>query len=254
MRRVALIPLIAAAFAACSTDTTSPANEDQITDFSIGAFGTALTSAGGYDAELYQQRLFHALPDSIKLTAEQEAKIKALVEAFQQATKADRDALYAILREAFQAYRAHKSRAEVMAILEKGLPIRARLAAAEADLKTQIDAVLTPEQRAWLASHRPPRCDPRKFIPLTDAQKAQMRALEAAFEQANKADLEAVKAAYEQARAAHAAGKTREEIKAILDAVRPAIERLDAARRALRAQLEAILTPEQRASRCLPLG
>lgn len=255
MRRIALISIVAAVLAACSTETTTPApaNDDQIADFSTEAFGT-LTSAGGYDADLYQDRLFHALPDSIKLTADQEAKIKALVEAFKQATKADHDAFNAVLREAAQAIRAHKSRAEVKAILDRGIAIRARLGTASSALKTAIDAVLTPEQRAWLASHRPQRCDPSKFIPLTDAQKAQMRALGAAFEQANKADLEAVKAAFAEARAAHAAGKTRAEIQAILEAVKPAIERLDAARRVLHAQLEAILTPEQKASRCFPLG
>lgn len=253
MRRIALISLVAASLAACSNETTSPAG-DTVDEFAAGAFGTALTSAGGYDADLYQSRLFNALPDSIKLTDEQKAKIAALVEAFKQATKADRDALNAILRQAMEAVRANKPRAEVIAILDKGLEIRARLAEAEKNLKSQIDAVLTPEQRAWIASHTPQRCDPSKFVPLTDAQKAQMRALEAAFQEANKADLAAVKEAFEKARAAIAAGKSREEAQAFINAVKPAIDRLDAARRALRAQLEAILTPEQRASRCLPLG
>jgi Spy/CpxP family protein refolding chaperone len=254
MRRIVLTALVAASFVACSTDTTSPSADQQVDDFAAGAFGNALTSAGGYDADLYQARLFNALPDSIKLTDEQRTKIAALVDAFKQATKADRDALNAILRAAMEAVRANKPRAEVIAILDRGLAIRGRLAEAEKTLKTEIDAVLTPEQRAWIASHSPQRCDPSKFIPLTDAQKAQMRALEAAFQEANKADLEAVKAAFDQARAAIAAGKSREEAKAFIDAVIPAIERLDAARKALRAQLEAILTPEQRASRCLPLG
>jgi len=254
MRRIAFISLAAATLVACSSDTTSPTASDQVDEFATGAFGTAFTAAGGYDADLYQARLFNALPDSIKLTDEQRARIAALIEAFKQATAADRDALNAILRQAMEAVRANKTRAEVIAILDRGLAIRGRLAAAEANLKTQIDAVLTAEQRAWLASHSPQRCDPSKFVPLTDAQKTQMRALEAAFQEANKADLEAVKAAFEQARAAIAAGKSREEAKAFIDAVKPALERLDAARRALRAQLEAILTPEQRASRCLPLG
>ena len=254
MRRIALISVAAALLAACSSESTSPSATDQVNEFATGAFGTELTSAGGYDADLYQARLFNALPDSIKLTDEQRAKISALVEAFKQATKADRDALNAILREAMEAVRANKPRAEVIAILDRGLAIRGRLAEAEKTLKAQIEAILTPEQRAWIASHSPQRCDPSKFVPLTDAQRAQMRALEAAFQETNKADLETVKAAFEKARAAITAGKSREEAKAFIDAVMPAIERLEAARRALRAQLEAILTPGQRASRCLPLG
>lgn len=254
MRRIALTVIAAAALAACSNETTSPADVSQISDFEIGAFGSALTATGGYDAELYRLRLLNGLPDDLKLTAEQQAKIKALVDAFEVATKADREALNGILREAMQAIRAHKSRAEVKAILDKGAAIRERLSAAEATLRSQIEAVLTPEQKAWLASHKPQRCDPSKFPPLTDAQKAQMRALEAAFQTANQADIDAVRAAFEQVRAAIAAGKSRDEIQSILNGIKPAIERLETARRALRAQLEAVLTPEQKASGCIPIG
>jgi Spy/CpxP family protein refolding chaperone len=253
MRRIALTVIAAAALAACSNETTAPGDLSQISDFE-SAYGSALTAAGGYDADLYQLRLLNGLPDDLKLTAEQQAKIKALVDAFQAATKADREALNSILREALQAIRAGKSRTEVKAILDKGVPIRARLAEAEATLRSQIEAVLTAEQKAWLASHRPQRCDPSKFPPLTDAQKAQMRGLEAAFQTANQADIDAVKAGLEKARAAAAAGKSREEIQGILEGIKPAIERLDVARRALRAQLEAVLTPEQKASGCIPIG
>lgn len=254
MRRIALTVIAAAALAACSNETTAPGDVSQISDFEIGAFGSALTATGGYDAELYRLRLLNGLPDDLKLTAEQQAKIKALVDAFEAATKADREALNGILREALQAIRAHKSRAEVKAILDKGAAIRERLSAAEATLRSQIDAVLTPEQKAWLASHKPQRCDPTKFPPLTDAQKAQMRALETAFQTANQADIDAVKTGLEQARAAAAAAKSRDEIQSILNGIKPAIERLESARRNLRAQLEALLTPEQKASGCIPLG
>jgi Spy/CpxP family protein refolding chaperone len=255
MRRTALIVVAAIGLAACSSnESTSPADISQITDFVIGANGTALTSAGGYDADLFQLRLLNGLPDDLKLTPEQQAKIKALVDAFQAATKADHDALAGILRDAMAAIAAHKSRDEVKAILDKGLAIRQRLSLAEAKLRSDIEAVLTPEQKAWLASHEPQRCDPSKFPPLTDAQKAQMRALETAFQTANKTDIDAVQAAMQQVRAAVAAGKSRDQIQAILDGVKPAIDRLEAARRALRAQLESVLTPEQKASGCIPLG
>jgi len=255
MRRTALIVAAAIGLAACSSnETTSPADISQISDFVIGANGTALTLAGGYDADLFQLRLLNGLPDDLKLTAEQQAEIKALVDVFQAATKADHDALAGILRDAIAAVAAHKSHDEVKAILDKGVAIRQRLSLAEAKLRSDIEAVLTPEQKAWLASHQPQRCDPSKFPPLTDAQKAQMKALETAFQTANKADLDAVKAAMDQVRAAVAAGKSTSEIEAILTGVRPAVERLEAARRALHAQLEAVLTPEQKASGCIPLG
>jgi Spy/CpxP family protein refolding chaperone len=250
MRSKALLLLSALALAACSSDSTAPDPDLNPNDIAIGAFGTAFTTTGAYDADLYQLRLANGLPDSLKLTDDQKAQIKALVEAYLAATKADREALIAILREAAQAIAAHKSRDEIRAILERGAPIRARLIAAEATLKAAIDAVLTPEQRAWLASHRPQRCDPSKFPPLTEAQKAQIRALESAFVENNKADLEAVKHTIEQARAA----ETREEALQILNGVRPAIERLEAARRQLRTAIENVLTSEQKASGCVPLG
>jgi Spy/CpxP family protein refolding chaperone len=250
MRSKALLLLSALTLAACSSDSTAPDPDLNPNDIAIGAFGTAFTTTGAYDADLYQLRLANGLPDELRLTDAQKAQIKALVDAYLAATKADREALTAIIREAVEAIMARKSRDAVRAILERGAPIRARLAAAEAALKAAIDAVLTPEQRAWLASHRPQQCDPSKFPPLTDAQKAQIRALENAFVDSNNADLDAVKNAVEQARAAN----TREEALQILNGVRPAIERLEAARRQLRIAIENILTAEQKASGCVPLG
>lgn len=252
MRRIALLAAVLS-LAACSGDTTSPGAPD-VTLLEAGAFGTALTSMGGYDAEVYQDRLFNALPDELKLTSEQQAKIKALVETFRQSTRADREALVAILREARQAIEAHKTRAEVEAILAKGADIRRRLAAAEAKLKSDIDAVLTAEQRAWIAAHSPRACRADRFPALTDAQKAQIRSLETAFRQNNQADIELVRATFEEARAAFEAGKSQQQIALILAKATPAIIRLEAARKALREQILGVLTPEQKASGCLPLG
>lgn len=253
MRRIALAVIATLAVAACSKDTTAPASDSLLNEFLLGSSG-ALTSAGGYDGDLYQQRLINGLPDELKLTPDQQAKIKALIQAFEAATKADHDAFNAIMRQAKDAIIAHKSRDEVKAILDQGIAIRSRLSAAEAALRSAIEAVLTPEQKAWLDAHRPARCDPSKFPPLTDAQKAQIRALETAFQTANKADLDAVKAIIDQARAAAAAGKTKAEVEAIMATARPLMEKLDAARRALQAQISGVLTPEQKASGCFPLG
>lgn len=252
MRRNALITIAALSLAACSNDSTGPSSSDLAID--AGAFGTAFTVAGGYDAAIYQERLANALPDEIKLSDDQRAKIRALIQAFESSTKADREALGAIIQQARQAAAAGKSREEVNAILRTGADMRARLAAAEARLKADIDAVLTPEQRAWIASHSPRSCRADRFPPLTDAQKAQILALEAAFHQNNKADLETIKAVIEEARAAVQAGKSREEIAAILARGAPAAARLAAARRILHGQILAVLTPEQKASGCFPLG
>jgi Spy/CpxP family protein refolding chaperone len=254
MRRIAFVA-ITATLVACSNDTTSPATgEDLVTAFATASQGTVLTAAGGYDADLYQLRLFHALPDDIKLTPEQEAKIKTLVEDYKKATKADQEAFDAILRQAREAVRAHKSGDDVKAILDKGAPIAARLATAAANLKTAIDAVLTAEQRAWLAAHAPKNCKRGSFPPLTDAQKAQMKAYEAAFETANKADLQAVKTGLDAIKAAVKAGGSAADVQKILDTIKAPLDRLTTARKTLHDQLQSVLTPEQKASGCIPLG
>ena len=133
-------------------------------------------------------------------------------------------------------------------------PITVRLTAAAADLKTKINADLTASQLAWLASHAPKNCKPGSFPPLTDAQKIQMKAYEEAFEQANKADVAAVNKAMNQIKEAVKAGKGPADIQAILDSIKPALDRLATARATLKTQLQSVLTPEQIASGCLPLG
>ena len=253
MRRLALITVAVLSLAACSDSPTSPDTLD-LSLVDAGAFGTALTTIGGYDAETYQNRLTNALPDEIKLTSGQQAQIKSLIQAFEQSTRADRDALMAILRDAHAAVRAHKSRAEVEAILNQGAEIRTRLSLAEAKLKADIDAVLTPEQRAWIAAHSPRACRAERFPPLSDAQKNEIRALETAFAQNNSTDLALVKATLEEARSAVRAGKSPQEIQQILAKALPALLRLESARKNLRDQIIAVLTPEQKASGCFPLG
>lgn len=82
---------------------------------------------------------------------------------------------------------------------------------------------------------------------LTEAQKVQIRSLIAAFVAANAADIAALKAAHDAARDAIKAGRTRDEVHAILDAVKPNAERLRAAAQALHTAIAAVLTAEQRA-------
>lgn len=247
MRWTAFVMVAALGLAACSTETTAPAVSDLT--INAGAFGTALTVTGGYEPELYQTRLTNGLPDSIKLSSDQQAKIKALVDAFNTSTKADRDSLFVLLRKAHDIARTKGSSDALSKILADGAAISARLAAAEAKLKADIDAILTAEQRAWLAAHAPAKCQPDKFVPLSDAQKAQIKALEAAFQTNNKADLDAVRAALDSA-----AGKSKTDRQAILTTMAPAMARLETARKALKEAITSVLTADQKASGCFPLG
>jgi Spy/CpxP family protein refolding chaperone len=251
MRRIILSCLAAVSIAACSDETTAP---DADLAIDAGLFGTALTQNGAYDARQYQDRLFNALPDEIALSDAQKTQIRSFVEDFMAATKSDREALQGILKQAREAIQAGKSREEVAAILRQGAPIRDRINAAEKELVADINSVLTAEQKAWIAAHRPPRCDASRFPALTDAQKAQIEALEKSFREDNKADLDAMRAIMEEARAAIQAGKSREEVASIIARGAAIARRLAEARSDLRDDIAAVLTPEQRASRCLPLG
>jgi Spy/CpxP family protein refolding chaperone len=245
MNKLACV-LAALAIAACDNETVAPPQVDVLfDDGGILAYDAAGVSGPGR----YLSGL-HRLPPELRLTEAQSAAIKAAFDAFHKATAADREALAKILEAANQARRAGKSRAEVAAILATGDPIRERILGAERALQAKIESILTAEQKAWLDANLPKVCDPRAAPKLNEAQITEIRALLAAYEQANRADLEAVKAALEKARAAQQNGATRDQINAILHSVQPAMERLAAAQAALLKAIDALLTPEQRASGC----
>jgi Spy/CpxP family protein refolding chaperone len=84
-------------------------------------------------------------------------------------------------------------------------------------------------------------------LALSEAQKAQIAALRSAFEAENRAALKQLTAAFEAARQAREDGKSREEIRAILDAVKPVAEGLRPKVQALHEAIQAVLTPAQKA-------
>jgi Spy/CpxP family protein refolding chaperone len=244
MRKTLFMLLAVLALGACSEDTTSPTDNafllEEVADLAYGATDMA-------DPGRHFLAGLKLLPDSLQLSATQEAQIRSLITAFVAATKADMQALAAIHQQARAARAAGQSFEEIRAILALGDPIRARLHEAEQKLHTDILALLTPAQIAWLESVRPFAC---RELRLTDAQKTQITALIAAFQTENQADLDLVKTAFEAARAAHQAGATRQEVAAILQTAKPAIERLRAARIELNEAIRAVLTAEQLASGC----
>jgi Spy/CpxP family protein refolding chaperone len=245
MRKLLLALLVAAA--ACS-EATGPLGD--LVAFDESAI---LGFAGSSSREPGSRWLgnLHRLPSSLALTDTQKSKIDALVAQFETSTKTIRDQLAAIGKEAHAAAEAGKTREEVQAILAKGNALREQLHAAETALHTAIEAVLTAEQKAWLAANEPgPRDGARCEATLTDAQKTQIAALVTAFQTANKTDLDAIRAAHEAALAAIKAGKSREEVRAILEGSRAAMERVRTAERALNTAVQALLTDEQRAAGC----
>jgi Spy/CpxP family protein refolding chaperone len=228
--------------AACDRSApVDPASQatDQVTDLipDYAASPAAAVDAAGIGAA--------QLPDRLKLTVEQKAAIAALHDAFMKATAADVAALRAIEQEVKAAITAGKSRAEIRAIFERAAPIRERLDAAFKKLQADIWAVYTPEQRAWIESHRPLGCGP-DAVKLTEEQVKQIRALQDRFMESVKSDLELIRAVGEEARNAKAAGKSREEIAAILARGAAAAQRVAEAERKLQEAILALLTPEQR--------
>jgi Spy/CpxP family protein refolding chaperone len=246
MRKMLFTLLAAMAVAACDNQSVGPTDDGSLLlldDAAVLAYG-AMDMA--HPGSHYIARL-HRLPDRLKLTSEQQSQIRALLQTFAEATKTDREALAAIMQRAREAIHGGKSREEVRAILAEGDPIRRRLHEAEQNLHAQIDAVLTDEQKAWLAANGPARC--REFA-LTEAQKTEITGLIAAFNEANQEDIETVRVAFEAARAAHQNGASRDEIRSILQPAAVAMQRLIHAHLQLGAAIQSVLTPEQRASGC----
>jgi Spy/CpxP family protein refolding chaperone len=138
----------------------------------------------------------------------------------------------------------------VRAILEEATPARRRLDEAARALSASLLGVLTPAQRAWVEAQRPPRCDRASAPVLTAEQAARVRALQDAHLAATKADRDALARILADVLAARQAGKPAGEVLAILERASPIRDRLAAAEAKLRADVDAVLTAEQRASRC----
>ena len=233
---------VIAALGACDRSTTpvSPATTpddvvDLVPDYAVSP--AASIDPAGIGGSL--------LPDALRLTAEQKAAIAALHEAFMKSAAGDIAALWAIEKEAKAAIRAGESRAEVRVILAKGTPIVTRLDAAFKKLQADIWAVYTLEQRAWIEAHRPRGCR-RGSLRLTEDQVTAIRGLEEGFYEAVKPDLDLIRSIVADARQAREAGKSREEVTAILaQAIEPQRRVADAERK-LQAAILGVLTPDQR--------
>jgi Spy/CpxP family protein refolding chaperone len=239
---------LAAATVACDSEPMAPLDDDVavlLGEVAGLAFGSMEAGDGGGGPGIMER--LSKLPPEIGLSDAQASSIRAMIETFVAATAADRQALTTILQEAAQARQAGKTAEEVRAILVGGAPIRERLRTAQLTLHRSILAALTPAQRAWLMNGSPPTPRP---CALTDAQRTEISALRAAFEESNAADIALLRSVHQRAHAAREAGASREAVVAILAEGREAVERLRAARIALHAATQAVLTPEQQAAGC----
>ena len=87
---------------------------------------------------------------------------------------------------------------------------------------------------------------------LTDAQKAQVKELGDAFMAAHKSSLDSLRAIMEASRAGAEAGKTPEEMRAIMEQGQPINEALAPARKEYAESVIKLLTTSQIAAGCIP--
>jgi Spy/CpxP family protein refolding chaperone len=234
---------------ACGSDAPTRPNPSE-NDVVVTLEGSVLGLTGYLDGAAGIAGNTPALPPDLALTDEQRATIAALVDAFQQSQRADREALLAIERRALEARRERRSIQEIEAIRAEGHAIRMRMEEAAGALRRAIHDVLTAEQRDWLRANgsgeRP--CMPGHR--LTAEQQAQIQTLMGAFMTQHAADRQAIEQALAQARAARAAGASDADVRAIIQTVREAQRRLEAAHAQLQLQIRQILTAGQSTSGC----
>lgn len=250
MKRFACLIAIAA-LAACSTESTAPRASESLDITSVDlvqqfdATGAAAMDRAGIGGS--------ELPDNLKLSAEQKARIQALHDAFTASNAADLASLKKIEGDLKAAMSAGKDRAAIAAILARAEPIRVRLSAAFARLQRDVWSAYTAEQQAWIASkgRGETACRPDVMNQLTAPQVARIRELKGAFGQSVMGFVMTIKKIHEEARAAAQAGASREQVGAILARAEPALEALKAAERRLAASILDVLTPAQKANACL---
>lgn len=149
--RIGLVAALAALIVACDKSATAPqVQADEGASLALDVEAT-LDSATLVPRGPYYDS---APPDAIKLTDAQKAAIQKLHDAFAAAHKTQFDQLAAIRLEARAAVKAGKTRTEVGAILAKGMRIMAAMKPDFDALRAAVAAILTPEQKAWAASHQ----------------------------------------------------------------------------------------------------
>lgn len=166
MFRRLLFPALALTFAvtACSESPTGTSSALGAEDYALVMFGQDGAALEGTLGTQPGDRPFDGrtggwarLPEGLQLTEEQRAEMLALRVAFRAEHAEELDALRAIFQEARAARQAGASRIEVRAILAEGRPIVEALRPFVRALHEALRAVLTDEQRAWLAANRPVR-------------------------------------------------------------------------------------------------
>jgi Spy/CpxP family protein refolding chaperone len=106
----------------------------------------------------------HRLPPNLQLTDAQRSQIKTLMASFRATHSQDLATIRNAMRATMQRLRAAPASGQKLsidqrrALFQQNAPARQRLMTAQRQLAAQIQSVLTPDQKAWLAAHRPAPC------------------------------------------------------------------------------------------------
>jgi Spy/CpxP family protein refolding chaperone len=157
--RIMLLLLVAGSVAACANEVTAPTvparNNSLVTTngvpgpWGFGRHGFGMMGGG----VMFARRL----PSNLQLTDAQRTQIEGLVTAYRSSHQQDLESM-ATVGEQLRAARLAGQSASVdqrRAMFAQTAPARRRLMAANKQLGADIQKVLTSDQKAWLAAHRP---------------------------------------------------------------------------------------------------
>jgi len=157
--RIVLLLLVAGAVAACANEVTAPpvpapSNSLTATNGVPGAWGFGRHGFGMMGGGFM---LVRRLPPNLQLTDAQRTQIKSLMAAYRSAHQTDLQSLAAVGKQVRASRVAGRSMSvdQRRALFTQTAPARQRLLAANEQLAAGIQQVLTSDQKAWLASHRP---------------------------------------------------------------------------------------------------
>lgn len=160
--RILALAFVASSLAACANDVTAPTVQPTPSNSLVATADSGARwgfGRRGFGMGLGAMFAARRLPDNLKLTDAQKSQIKSLVSAYRTTHRDDLQAMASVGKQAFAARRSgvQMSVEERRALFAQTAPARQRLAAANKQLRADIEQVLTSEQRSWLASHRPQR-------------------------------------------------------------------------------------------------
>ena len=157
--RMMLLLLVAGSVAACANEVTAPTipapeNSLAVTTGTPGQWGFGRHGFGMMGGGFMFAR---RLPANLALTDAQRTQIKALMTAYRSAHQQDLQSMAAVGKQMRAAHVSGQSMSvdQRRAMCAQMAPVRQRLMTANKQLATDIQQVLTSDQKAWLAAHRP---------------------------------------------------------------------------------------------------